>query len=321
MKKLIPVLIILVLISCILFKYEEGWGNLYILDWSAEAVYVMDTTYNVTGPLLVTGTSPSAIYIDNEEIFISNSGFGGTPLIQKFNLEGDILDSFVCDDGSSPGGIIADENYIYTALWGSSELLILNRADMTEYKRIDLSDEPYSFFIFKNTLYIGTSGYTDPTRYVYMLNIDDMSIDSIDIGNNPTYFYEFDEDIYISCTGNIFTNLEGSVVKMRNKVIVDEYTPEYNPGKFIIGFNSIITIQSYAENSIAHSSIWCLELETEECNTLVVDSPSEIFEYKNKINIMSSDGTLYVIDIPTLTILDTIELNKTLKPAMIKVYN
>lgn len=320
MKKLIPVLIVLIVMSCMLFKYVKGEGDVYVLDWSAEAVYVMDTTYAITGPLMLTGTSPSDICVYEDEIFISNSGFGGVPLIQKFDMEGNLIDSFVCEDASSPAGILAYDDYIYVALWGSSELLILN-SDMTLHSTIALKDSPYTLFENNSTIYIGTSGYNTTAHYVYTLTPGNMVLDSIETGNNPTYFYEYDEDIYVSCTGNIFAGISGDFARIRNKEVIERFDTEHNPGKFTMDYNSIIAIDTYDDNGIAMSNIYVQDVYSQTSGTITVDAPTEIFLYRNKIHVLTNNGIIYIADIPSLTIIDTISISKELKAANIVVYN
>lgn len=322
MKKLIPVmLILLTAASCILFPYIKGEGDVYVLDWSAEAVYVMDTTYAITGPLLLTGTSPSDIFIDNDEIFISNSGFGGTPLVQKFDMEGNELASYECSEASSPAGIAAYGDYVFAALWGSSEILVLNRQDLSMHSIIPVKDEPYTIFIYNDKLYIGTSGYSEPAHYVYTLNPGNMTLDSIETGNNPTYFYEYNTDIYVSCTGNIFTGIGGDFARIRGNAVDKRFSTEHNPDRFTMDYNAIIAIETYLENDIAKSNIFVMDVDSQISGTISVDGAAEIFQYKNKIHVLNNNGAIYIADIPSLTIIDTIELSKELKSTRLIVYN
>ncbi len=334
MKKLIFLLMILVFLSCSLFdkdlSEEENVneditikGNVYILDWLAEGIFVMDSSYTVSNMLLLlSGTAPSDFFIYDDDIYVSNSGFGGTPLIQKFDIDGNELYTYETAEYSSPAGIGVDDNYVYIALFGTNEILILNKNDLTIKNTITLKESPYQILVDNEIIYIGTSAYSGVNKYIYIVNAENFSLDSINVGNNPCYMVKDNNDnIYVSCTGNVFEGINGGIAILKNGTLISKTNINSCPGKIAEMDNYIFFLNNYTEEEVFSSNVMYMNKDNIDNGTVInINGLSDIFVYENRINIMTNSEKLYLIDITKLTEVDSLTLNKSLKSASIRVY-
>ncbi len=323
MKKSVFLIVVLAFLSCTLFDFNESKGNVYILDWLAEGIFVMDSSYTVSKtPLLLSGTAPSDFYIFDDEIYVSNSGFGGIPLIQKFDIDGNELYTYETAEYSSPAGIGVDSNYVYIALFGINEILILNRDNLTIKDTIKLKESPYQILIDNETIYIGTSAYSGVNKYVYIMNADNFSLDSINVGNNPCYMVKDDNDnIYVSCTGNVFEGINGCIAVLKNGVLISKTNINSCPGKIAEQDDYVFFLNNYTEDDIFKSNLMYMNKDNIDNTTIInINGLSDIFLYENRINVMTNSEKLYLIDITKLTVIDSLILNKSLKSASIRTY-
>ncbi|MCK4523831.1 hypothetical protein KAU15_02795 [candidate division WOR-3 bacterium] len=322
MKKLIFSLTVLAFLSCSLFNFNESEGNVYVLDWLAEGIFVMDSSYTVSEtPLLLSGTAPSDFYIFDDEIYVSNSGFSGTPLIQKFDIDGNELYTYETAEYSSPAGIGVDDNYVYIALFGANEILILNKNDLTIKNTITLKESPYQILVNNESIYIGTSTYSGVSEYVYIMNADDFSLDSINVGKSPCYMVKDNNNIYVSCTGNIFEDINGSIAILRNGALISKTNINSCPGKIAEMDDYIFFLNNYTEDDIFSSNLMYMNKDNIDNGTVInINGLSDLFSYKNRINVLTNSEKLYLIDITKLTEVDSLTLNKSLKSASIRVY-
>ncbi len=311
MKRIfIIVTLLLLLVSCSLFDSNETYNSIYILDWMQGAIFVIDSLYNVsTSPFVIAGTSPSDFDFYNDTIYISNSGFGGAPSIQAFDETGSEIAKYEPETATSPACLTMDEDYVYIAEWANNSVLILNRNDLSFYKRIENLTFPYGVLLYDGKLYVGTSSYGDPTDYLYIIDIDDFSVDSIAVGPNPCYMDEYDSKIYISCVGNSFSDINGAIVVLDDNQVEEKVDINGYPGRIKVIDDNIYIIHGYIDQDGWYASDlmrYNKDDFSDKTEYTGITSASDIAKFKEEdIAIGSNSGKVYILHYDQT--IDTIE--------------
>lgn len=312
MKKLfviLPVLLILLLnISCSLFQNEKLESSIYILDWEKEAVYTIDSLFELEiEPLLITGTAPTDIYIDDKNIFITNSGFGGIPTIEKFDLSGNKISQIERGNLSSPAYIEGNQDYIFVTDWLSNSIL---KIDKENFSIIDsLSVVAPQEIVYKDGfLYVGSNN-TSLNGHIYKISEDFENVETdLAKGSNPSYLDLDDKStIYVSLVGN-YNDIKGKIKKVKDGVDVDS-----------LGFDNFLGKIKVVEDKIfltdIFNKLYILDTDLNLIKTLEIPSPSDIEYFKGKVVVSTNVGKLYLIDFSELTLVDSLSYEIPLKVA------
>ena len=297
MKKMIyPVLATLsfILFSCSMNNNEKSSG-IYILDWYAEAVYVMDTTLSAsTDPLLLTGDGPSDIAVDDNAIFISNSGYGGDATVQKFSLSGDLLVEKKTGEMTSPGYIEIDDEYIYTSLWLDNSVAVMEKESLNTVKTISGLSAPQEIVKHGDCLYIGSNNIS-AAGSIYEVKIDGFEISSIEVGSNPS-FLDISEDgvIFVSCCGD-YNSIYGSIVRISDNQVT--HKTDFN--SFL---GKIKCIDEFVIVLDAMNTAYVLSKEDlSVIDTIDISSLSDVELMNDKVIFSTNVGKMYVADKSSLT--------------------
>lgn len=323
MKRILFILIIAVLFSSCSLLYQliskaPVDGSIYVMDWEKEAVYRLDSLYN-SEMVFNTGAAPSDFIIHNEQFIVSNSGFGGTPSIDIYTMDGVKTDSFLPAAGSSPAGITCDDNYIYTALWDSGELLVLDRETLDEVERLEVP-AAWSVLALEGYVYIGTSPYAYTSEYLYTSEIGKWELDSIRTGNNPAYLESDAGRVFVSCVGNSFSGITGSIQRIEGGEVVEKRDFDSYPGKIDVTDEGLFITNSFYQDSLLQYNVQLLnkeDLSTTE--TYDITSPSDMEQFNDKLIVGTNSGEIYVIELSALTEFISAESDMNLKTGKIEV--
>lgn len=325
MKRIFIILLITVLFSSCSLLYQliskaPVDGNIYVMDWEKEAVYKLDSLYN-TELFFNTGAAPSDLIIEGDEFIVSNSGLGGTPSIDIYTMEGTKKESFIPADNSSPAGLFADGEHIYAALWGSSEVIVLDRETLDEVKRLDVPSA-YSVFLMEGKLYVGTSTYSgDPSKYIYTFDIENWDRDSIETGNNPAFLGSDGGRIFVSCQGNAASLTTGSIHRIENGEIVKSREFDSFPGRIECSDEGLLFVtNAFYSDTVLESNVIALDGEDLSIeSTYDMPSASDSEQYNNKIIVGTNSGEIYVIELSALTEFISADTDMNLKTGKIVV--
>lgn len=313
--------VILVFTSCALFIKPHNADAVYILDWMSEAVYTLDKDLNVSQtPFCASGTAPSFIKADEEGIYISNSGFGGQPSVMRYDSTGTLIAQYNAPDNSSPSGIETDEQYVYVGLWGSSSVAVLDKHDLTLQRTIEHVNSPWQIRILGGKLYVGTSDWNG-FNYLYVIDSDDWSLDSIEAGLNPAYISVYNNNVYVACTGNSFNGINGSVVMIQNGAFSDSICLGSCPSTLYATEAGLLVSNGYTNNFDEYvSNVLVMDNELNLTDTLLLTQVSCFSRLDNTILAGSNAGEIYVVDIETLTETDSLALSTGIFAADMSAY-
>ncbi len=324
MRRLAVVLALTALLisSCSLFVKQHTADSLYILDWMNEAVYTMDKEFNAgTSPLCATGTAPSAIKADGDGIFISNSGFGGQPSVMKYNEEGNLTATYNAPENSSPSGIDIDSRYVYVGLWGSGSIAVLDKDSLALVRMITGIRSPWDILVNDNKIYAGTSDWAG-FNYLYIIDTGDWTVDSVEAGLNPTYLSLYNDRVYVSCTGNSFEGINGSIAVIENSERMMSAALQSSPANILAAEDCILAANGYTDNDDAYiSNVLVIDRhDLSIIDTLNLNQVSCFAPLDNKIIAGSNAGKIYVIDLETLTETDLFTLSQGIYAADMSSY-
>lgn len=295
-------------ISCSLLKKEPFENSVYILDWEKEAVYIVDSLFNLeTTPLLTTGTAPTDIFVDESNIYITNSGFGGVPSIEKYDLSGKRISQIERGDLSSPAYISGSKDYIFVTDWLSNSLLKIEKTTFSIVDSLTLT-APQEIVYKDGFLYVGSNN-TSLTGHIYKISEDFKNVETdLAKGSNPSYLDIDDENnIYVSLVGN-YDDIKGKIKKIKNGAELDSLSFENYLGKVKVVEDKIFLLDIF-------SKLYILDKDLNILNTLNIPSPSDIEYFKGKIVISTNVGKIYLIDFLELTTLDSLDFEIPLKVA------
>ncbi|MGE3062621.1 MAG: YncE family protein [bacterium] len=293
-KILIVVLITAGIYSCSIHNEVRNSG-IYILDWYAEAVYVMDSTLlSTTEPLLLAGDGPSDIIVDDNNIFISNSGYGGNASVQKFSLTGDLILEKTTGEMTSPGYLEDDDENIYLSLWLDNSVIVMEKESLKTVKTITGLAAPQEIVRDGNIIYIGSNNVSE-TASIYKVNTDTWEKREIKSGSNPSYIDISDnKDIFVSCVGD-YNSIDGSIIKISNDSIIHKtnFNSFLGKVKCIDGF---VIVLDAMENAYILSSE-----DLSIIDTIEISSPSDVERVNDKVIFSTNVGKMYVSDLSSIT--------------------
>uniref|UniRef100_A0A7C3J5M7 YncE family protein n=1 Tax=candidate division WOR-3 bacterium TaxID=2052148 RepID=A0A7C3J5M7_UNCW3 len=300
--------ILLFSISCSLLKKEPSENSIYILDWEKEAVYTVDSLFKLkTTPLLTTGTAPTDIYVDENNIYITNSGFGGVPSIEKYDISGNKIAQIERGDLSSPAYIDGNENYIFVTDWLSNSFLKIEKSSFSIVDSISLT-APQEVVYKDGFLYVGSNN-TSLTGHIYKISEDFKNVETdLSKGSNPSYLdIDDDNNIYVSLVGN-YDDIKGKIKKIKNGVDLDSLSFETYLGKVKVVEDKIFLTDIF-------SKLYILDKDLNILNTINIPSPSDIEYFKGKIVVSTNVGKIYLVDFSELTLYDSLDYEIPLKVA------
>ncbi|MEO0281234.1 MAG: hypothetical protein ABIN05_02660 [candidate division WOR-3 bacterium] len=312
MKKVFAVLsvllILLLSISCSLFKNEKVESSIYILDWEKESVYTVDSLFQLQiTPLLITGSAPTDIYVDDKNIYITNSGFGGIPTIEKFDLSGNKISQIERGDLSSPAYIEGNQNYIFVTDWLSNSILKIEKENFLIVDSLSVT-APQEVVYRDGFLYVGSNN-TSLNGHIYKISEDFQNVETdLAKGSNPSYL-DLDENdqIYVSLVGN-YNDIKGKIKKVKDGVDVDSLEFDNFLGKIKVIEDKLFLTDIF-------NKLYILDTDLNLIKTLEIPSPSDIEYFKGKVVVSTNVGKLYLVDFPELTLVDSLSYEIPLKVA------
>jgi len=287
-------ILIAVLSSCSLFNNEVRNEGIYILDWFAEAVYVIDSTLvSSSMPLLLAGDGPSDIVVNDSNIFIANSGYGGEASIQKFSLDGNLLLEKVTGENTSPGYLEFDDENIYMSLWLDNSVAVMEKESLSLVKTITGIKAPQELVLYENYLYVGSSDIS-ASGSIYKIDLETWALSSIEVGSNPSYIDISDNnEIFVSCVGD-YDSIKGKVVKIVEESVVDR-----------VNFNSYLgKVKCFDEYVIVLDAMNAYLLSSDDLSiidTINMSSPSDVDLMNDKVIFSTHVGKMYVSDKTSVT--------------------
>ncbi|MEO0288242.1 MAG: hypothetical protein ABIN00_01175 [candidate division WOR-3 bacterium] len=301
-------LILLLNISCTLFKTEKMESSIYILDWEKEAVYTIDSLFQIgTTPLLITGSAPTDVYVDDGNIYITNSGFGGIPTIEKFDLSGNKIAQIERGELSSPAYIEGNQDYIFVTDWLSNSILKIEKKNFSIVDSLSVT-APQEVVYRDGFLYVGSNN-TSLNGHIYKISEDFKNLETdLAKGSNPSYL-DLDENnqIYVSLVGN-YNDIKGKIKKVKDGVDVDS-----------LGFDNFLGKVKVVEDKIfitdIYNKLYILDSDLNLIKTIEIPSPSDIEYFKGKVVVSTNVGKLYLIDFSELTLVDSLSYEIPLKVA------
>lgn len=310
MKKRITFLsfLILLLISCSIFKNEQVQNSIYILDWEKEAVYTIDSVFQLQpDPFLITGSAPTDIYVDNENIYITNSGFGGVPTIEKFDLSGNKIAQIERGDLSSPAYIEGNKDYIFVTDWLSNSILKIDKKNFLIVDSLSVT-APQEVIYRDGFLYVGSNNIS-LNGHIYKISEDFKNVETdFAKGSNPSYL-DIDQNgvIYVSLVGN-YNDIKGKIKKVKDGIDLDSLESDNFLGKVKVVEDKIFLTDIF-------SKLYILDKDLNLIKTIEIPSPSDIEYFKGKVVVSTNVGKLYLVDFSELKLVDSLTYEIPLKVA------
>ncbi|HAV92335.1 TPA: hypothetical protein DCW38_04055 [candidate division WOR-3 bacterium] len=291
---------IIILSSCSL-RHDDVQSSIYILDWYAEAVYVMDSTLvSSTDPLLLAGDGPSDIIVDDNNIFISNSGYGGNASIQKFSLDGDLILEKTTGEMTSPGYLEECDDNIYLSLWLDNSVLVMDKESLETVKTITGVAAPQEIARDGEFIYIGSNNVSE-TASIYKVNTATWEKTEIESGSNPSFIDISDEkDVFVSCVGD-YNSIYGSIIKISNDSVVKRTSFNSYLGK-VKCIDGFVIVLDAMENAYLLSAE-----DLSIIDTIRVSSPSDVERINDKVIFSTNVGKMYVSDLSSVADVTEVE--------------
>ncbi|MDD3803528.1 MAG: hypothetical protein PHW02_03960 [bacterium] len=296
MKKAFGILtLILLVISCTLSESPVDTA-VYILDWSAEALYVADSTLTFSAePLLLAGDGPSDIVADDEFVFVSNSGYGGESSVQKFSLEGELLAEEKTGEMTSPGYLEINENHLFMSLWLDNSVKVMTKDSLKEVQTITGVLGPQELLLNGDALYIGSNDI-DSCAVIYKVSISDWSKREIEVGPNPSFLDMSDDcgDIFVSCLGD-YDKQFGSVVKLTGDSVVERREFGSYLWKIKCAGEYLLVIDAYENCYVLN------QIDLTVVDTLFLQSVSDVEVFNSNVIFATNVGKVYLSDLSSIT--------------------
>ncbi len=308
-RKLFVVILLVFLFSCSILKNAPSFKTIYLLDWEKESVWLIDSTFNLVSqdPFIIAGDAPTDIFVDDENIFITNSGFRGTPTIQKYDLSGKKLSEIIRGDNSSPAYMASNENYLFVGDWLSNSLL---KIDKKSFQIVDSLEvvSPQEIIYKDSYLYVGSNNVSE-NGFIYKISEDFKEVTKdIAKGSNPSYLDIDDEkNLYVSLVGN-YNNIYGKVKKIVGTTEVDSLSFDTFLGKI-----KVIEDKIFVSNIF--DKVYVLDKDLNIIKTFNIPSCSDLEYFKDKVVVSTNTGKIYLIDFPTLESIDSLEFSLSFKIA------
>jgi len=188
--------------------------------------------------VITTGTTPNSLKKLGDYFYLVNSGFGGTPTIQKIDFhENTVVDSFVLPMGSNPWDITWDGSNFYVTSYTYDRVYKLsNNGDIIDSVSAGISPEGILFFngkLYVVASYYDRNNYSTNVGYLYEFTPDLSKIDSLRLFVNPTLIVTDSEYLYIAggdyaAGGNIYKITPDTLS------ILDSLGLQGTPGAFVV---------------------------------------------------------------------------------------
>lgn len=254
MKKLYISLLAILIVSCIKHSEEPAASfhekKVFILNGASETLSVLHSG-KLANDVLETGETPNYIAGDNHNLYIINSGFGGTPSIQVIDPEEVTTKSTILlPAGSNPFAATYAIDRLYVTSFTHDSVYIINTETNMLEGGFKTGKAPEGI-LFYNYLFVVATGY-DIGSYtfgpgallVYDINTLDL-VDSISLPVNPQWAIVVGNKIHVLVSGSYGSD-DGAVyvVDPDSLTIVDSLHIGGYPG-FIANYGADKVYVSY----------------------------------------------------------------------------
>ncbi len=219
-----------------------GKGNVYILLQNVKGVDLYDPSKDslYTG-ILSTGVTPNYLLFGEDKGYIVNSGFGGTPSLQIFNVENnELVAIYPLPQGSNPYAAALVGKEIYVTSYTFNKLYILNE-EGTIADSLPVGRSPEGIIADNNKIYVACANVTYDTAgypvyndaYLYIIEGENVK-DSIKVGKNCQWVEKDEDNIVVLSTGDYGMTQAGRLYIVQNEQLKDSIEVGGAPGYFVV---------------------------------------------------------------------------------------
>ncbi len=248
-------------------------GDVYIILQNIRGVDIYDPKEDslYTG-VMATGTTPNYILFADEQGYIVNSGFGGTPSIQVFNVENnELVATYPLPQGSNPYALTLLEKDVYITSYTRDKVYILNENGIIT-DSLNVGHSPEGIICDGNKIYVACANVSyDTAGYPVYGNaslylIEGRSVkDSLKVGKNAQWVQKNGDDIVVLSTGDYEMTQGGRLYIIQNMQLKDSIDIGGSPGYFVVQ-NSRAYIVGWSD------SLKVVDLKTKEIKKIGLDT-------------------------------------------------
>ncbi len=226
----------------------SGEEKVIILNNLSETYSIFDPDSNtLITDVDTTGSVPNDIRIEGDVAYIVNSGFGGTPSIEKINIRDDKVLSYTpLPDGSNPWSIALSPSCLYVSLYGKNKLYKMDKY-LNILDSVSVGMSPEGLIADGKSIYVACTGTYPSYTNSYIYEIIDSSglkvTDSISAQCNPQVLNIQGDTLFALLTGD-YANVKGKILKInvKNNTVFDTINTNYAPGDMYIDDNNIYIV-------------------------------------------------------------------------------
>ncbi|MEO1057034.1 MAG: hypothetical protein AAFY28_08990 [Actinomycetota bacterium] len=171
--------------------------DLYVSNFSAGTVTVVDTTTNIVTDTIPVGDDPDGVVFDGIDIYVANSNDGTLSVISPKTKT--VIDTIVLGTTLVPIALAFDGTYVYTSNNNANSVSIIDVATNTPVGGVAVGPSPAEIAFDGQHVYI--TSFTDDTVSV----IDPATravVDTIEVGTNPWGLVADGTSVYVSNQGD-----------------------------------------------------------------------------------------------------------------------
>ena len=207
--------VISILFSCTTAPNHTAGSKfaIFSIDEKNETLYSLSLSDKSMTQIVSLGKTPNDLFIYSNQIFIVNSGFGGTPSIQVIS-NNRIVTNLPLAKGSNPYAILADSSAIYCTLSVSNTLKVFDRNTLQLVKTIALTGSFYPQWMAQDdeNVYIACSGFLSWSVYT---NSDIVVVSKSDLTIRKTVrVLDNTQSVSIDSFGNLYTASASGILRI-----------------------------------------------------------------------------------------------------------
>lgn len=252
---------------------EAGKGDVYILLQNIKGVDIYDPNEDsLYKGVIGTGTTPNYLLFSDEQGYIVNSGFGGTPSIQVFKVDNnELVATYPLPQGSNPYAVALLEEEMYITSYLFNKVYILNKnGTITDSLNVGRSPEGIisdgiKIYVACANVSFDTAGYpVYGDAYLYVIEQKSVK-DSIRVGKNAQWVQKDKNDIIVLSTGDYGMTQTGRLYIIQDMQLKDSIDVKGSPGYFVVK-NSKAYIVGWSD------SLKVVDLKNKQTNKLALDT-------------------------------------------------
>ncbi len=310
MKKILVFFFVFLFIVGCGVKETPGEGKVYILLQNINQVYVYDPENDTLfKDVMETGSTPNYLFFTEEKGYIVNSGFGGSPSIQVFDPDSNVVTAVYefNENSANPWALtVADDGIYVTSLTFDMVYIFDETGKIVD--SIKVGRAPEGIIFHDGKLYVTCTGFNVDSlgnvvyldSYLYIIENRKVK-DSIKVGvNSQVVWTDENNRIVVLSTGN-YADITGKIYIISGSSVMDSIDVGGFPTYFVVRGEKAYVVGPVGPLRVVDlttKEIKEIEPELKGLSGCDVDEEGRI--YLTKADWSTQENFLYIIENDTL---------------------